>query len=485
MNSSPQNPLLHALNQQRSNPLLRGLPPRKSMRQLAMDYRHAPITPENVSQIDLQDRHALLDEFKKIIVPTTANLPIIYSLQEMFFAGLVARDPRIASNRILINELGQQKDKDLESVSWQPTFASGMVLDGITGTGKSQLIDRFASMLPQVVEHGPNDSAGWKELKQLVWLKIYMPADGTRGGLLTGAFLELDKTLGTNYSEQYASYRWTIEKKLVVFLHLLAVHRCGLLIIEEAQEKNLGSTAFSREFLTFFLRILNWGVPTVMVGNPLAFSKIRSFSQDADRFSEAGWFHLEPVMNPCSSEWTKDWIPNLWHPSLLDEPDETYTPFSDDPLDATLEGFVWRRTGGIPRLLCRLRREVQSHALRCGAPRVTAAMVDLVYRTSAKMQPAHMRIEAFSTKNWRLLVPFSDIPAHEYRRLWAPLETDSSMQVTNESPTTVVSKGRRVTKADPTGAKNGTKESLSAKAFQDGMFRGIAKAAGVDPDTKV
>jgi hypothetical protein len=457
------------------------------MLELAMDFRYAPVTQENVSEVARHDRLALLDEFKKIIVPTSATLPIVFSLQEMVFSGLIARDPRSAPNRILINELGQKKGQEIADISWQPSFAAGMILDGITGTGKSQLIDRFLSMMPQLYVHDLDEEAGWRELKQLFWLKIYMPSDGTRGGLLTGAFLELDKVLGTSYSAQYASTRWTIEKKLVVFLHLLAVHRCGLLVIEEAQEKNLASTSFSREFLTFFLRILNWGVPTVLVGNPLAFVKIKCFSQDADRFSEAGWFHMDPVMDPAAPEWTEDWIPNLWSPTLLDERDEPYTPFSDDPLDATLAGFIWKRTGGIPRLLCRLRREVQSHALRSGAPRVTAAMVDLVYRTSAKMRPAHLRIEGFASKNWRLLVSFTDIPAEEYRKRWAPPATedatDTSSQAAQSSPAAATSRRGRVTKSDPTGVKNGTPQAIAAKAFQDEMFQGIAKAAGSNLNT--
>lgn len=495
MTEQTANPLQLALDRINGNPLLAAIPEQMSVDELAEAMCFQPISSANVNAIHLKDRPRLVGEYRKIFVPTSQTLVIAKSLQQMLHEGLAQRDPNQACAKTFIYQAGQLKGQDLSKVEWWPSFAAGMVIEGITGTGKSQLMDRFLSLLPQVIEHGPNPDCGWMSLKQLVWLKIHMPSDGSRGGFLKGAFLELDKALGTDYTAQYASSRWTVERNLVVFLHLLSVHRCGLLVIEEAQEKNLSQSAIGREFITFFLRLLNWGVPTVLIGNPLAFSKLREFSQDVDRFSEGGWFHIHPLMNPHSEEWTEDWLPCLWAPTLLDHADADYAPVSDDPIDQTLAGFVWRRTAGLPRYVCRLRREVQDAALRAGATQVDAEMVDEVYRTSEKMIALHQRIDAFVRKDWRALQRFDDIPWDYFRRIWNPnppnddapdpeaalapsAKTPPNKPRQSGSPKTP--RKPRATKANPTPADALSKDQIKAKQFQHDMTQQLAKAAGVD-----
>lgn len=413
------NILQHMLHSMQSNPLVVQLPPRMTDAQLYEKLRIQPITPEAVAEIPLEQRQVLVPVFKQIFVPTPQTLKIAAHVQDMLYTGLHHRDPREEKNRRFLFESGNEKGRALQDARWWSSYASGAVIEGITGTGKSHVIDAFLRMHRQVIEHGPNEQAGWKSFKQLVWLKVHMPSDGTRGGFLQGAFLELDKALGENYSDQYKGSSWTVEKRLVVFLHLLAVHRCGLLIIEEAQERNLAVSEYGSEFLTFFLRLLNWGVPTLLIGNPLAFRLLRTFSQDVDRFSEGGWYEMHPTLNPTDNIWKNHWIPSLWLPTLLEEPDEPYRPFSEHPLDQTLEGFVWRRTAAVPRYVCRLRRAVQMHALRSGQQRITAELVDTVYRTSELMKPVWSRIEAFVRRDVSALAAYVDIPADTYRALWA------------------------------------------------------------------
>ncbi|MDO8455306.1 MAG: ATP-binding protein [Burkholderiaceae bacterium] len=491
MNSQSKNPLQLSLDRIKSNPLLAALPAQLPPLELAMALRFRPITPEHIKSIAVADRRWLIDEYKKIFIPTAQNLAIAQSLQRLIHDGLAQRDPRQNAARTFVYKAAQFKGQELSKLEWWPSFASGMVIDGITGTGKSQSMDRFLSLLPQVVSHGSNPECGWTSLKQLVWLKIHMPSDGTRGGLLQGAFFELDKVLGTDYTKQYSSTRWTVEKLLVVFLHLLSVHRCGLLIIEEAQERNLSQSTISRDFVTFFLRLLNWGIPTVLMGNPLAFSKLLDFSQDVDRFSEGGWFHMHPLMDPTSDDWIKDWLPGLWSPTLLEHADADYIPISDQPIDQTLAGFIWRRTAGLPRYVCRLRREVQEIALRSGASKITPKLIDDVYRTSEKMIVLHARIDAFVKRDWRALKRFEDIPWDYFRQLWNPfsdidekpvsesVKTGHRKSSRKEPKNPASAKKPRATKGNPTPANALSPSEIRSKKFQVSMAHRISKAAGL------
>ncbi len=472
------NPLMQALQMTEDNPLTRGLPAQRGRLQIGKDLKNRPITQKNVLQIPFDKRIQLVDTFKTIFAPTSTSIIAATEIQKLVYSGLNFRNPLIRANRDFIINTSRLKGSDISNLPWFPPAASGSVIDGITGTGKSQLIERILSLFPQIVSHGSGEEYGWKSMTQLVYLVVHMPSDGSRGGFLELAFMALDKALGTNYRKEFSSPRWTIEKLLVVFLHLLTVHRCGLLVIEEAQEQNLAGARFGREFLTFFLRIMNWGIPTVIVGNPLAFDELNNFSQDVDRFSEGGWHHLWPALSPDSKEWKEDWIPNLWLPTLLDEPDAPYLPQTKG-FEQTLEEFVWRRTGGVPRYVCRLRREVQEHALRNRIQRIDANLVERIYRQSPKMKKLHPRIDALTTKDWQALKRFTDMPSQQFRQLWGPPPSNppAPSDSSNVSATAASPSGDTAPKKKARASAGNAKPRSKGTDFQRAQMDQIRNAA--------
>lgn len=472
------NPLLAVLKDAESNPLLAQMPPKLGMLELAKAVRNRPISKENVSEIPLSRRHELVDVFKSIVVPSSAGIEFISSVQNMLYQGLMRRNPRMEANGQRIHETSEFKGAGVKNVPWFPSFASGAILEAITGMGKSQILDRYLSLLPTVIEHGVLPECQWAKLKQLVYLKVHMPSDGSRGGFLESAFLALDESIGSNYRQQYKG--WTVERKTVVFLHLLSIHRCGLLVVEEAQERNLAHTVFAREFQTFFLRVLNWGIPTVVLGNPLAFTELRSFSQDADRFSEGGWHTMLPVADPTDTEWVKHWMPGLWKPTLLDEPDAPYSPLLNGNAEPTLDHFIWNRTAGVPRYLCRLRREVQKRALFTQKA-INTEMIDFVYRNSTTFDSIRPRIEAMVAKDWQKLQVFSDIPAETFRRLWREGENNKSKLPdtacgNDDEPNQRASKPKQSTRSKKEPLKTPSHPPLDEN-FQEAQIRSLTLAA--------
>ena len=147
MKAECTNPLQFALERIKHNPLLAAIPEHMPLQQLARAMRYRPITPENVQEIDRDDRLKLIDIYKKVFIPTTQNLAIAQSLLQMIRNGLAQRDPHQANARSFIYQGGLLKGQDVSKLEWWPTFASGMVIEGITGTGKSQLMARFLSLV--------------------------------------------------------------------------------------------------------------------------------------------------------------------------------------------------------------------------------------------------------------------------------------------------------------------------------------------------
>lgn len=394
-----------------SNPLVQRLPPFMSDLELATQLSNQPFFDIDWSSVPVGRRAVLLNQLKTTFCVTEFSIRVASSLQSLLWDGLLARDPCQPSQRRLIYEIAAYDETKFKDQPWRHEFTGGITVRGITGVGKSAAVNRFLSLLPKMIQHGRNESAQWVEFRQLVYLKVPMSSDGSRGGFLLNCLGAMDEILGTDYFQRHQSKQCTVEKLLVHVLHYLALHRCGLLIIEEVQEKNMATSQFSRDFLTFFLRLLNHGVPVVIIGNPLAFAELDSFSQDVSRFSEYGDFRIDPIFEFQDEEWSEVWIPQLWGASLLDNEDE--------PIEALAE-LIWNFTAGFPRYLARLRRETLLAAIQMESSCVKREHIDIAW-ASPPMKGVRKLIVAFTSRNWRLLEGTKDIPIDQIKSQWEKL----------------------------------------------------------------
>ena len=317
-----------------------------------------------------------------------------------------------------INSTQQWHGRSVDEIPWNPVQAKGVILEGITGIGKSHIVERVLGLLPQVVDHEPKGDWGMLKLRQLVWLKVPMPADHSRRGLLASILAEMDRVLETDYYKSLMRPTNRIENLIVGVMQLLVQHRCGMLIIEEAQEANLGSKVFSRDFLNFFLRILNWGIPTMIVGNPLSFLELRTHAQDVDRFSEGGWFTMLPVWGLQSDTWTTSWLPGLWQPCLLDLVDAPFKTLDAMPEATDWPSLLWQMTGGLPRQLARLRAEVMNWALINKMSQVTTDIVFQGFVQSPKFSGVQARNRALANHDINALMGYRDLPLNQLREYW-------------------------------------------------------------------
>lgn len=425
MNNVAQNPLLQA-------PGLSSIAGWLADPQLlirALIYSPIPFAGECV--VPREQRRRLTDEYQKIFVPTYQAIQIADRMLSTLLYGLERRNPTWPEVQRWINSTQQWHGRSVDLIPWNPVQAKGIILEGMTGIGKSHIVERVMGLLPQVVDHEPKGDWGMLKLRQLVWLKVPMPADHSRRGLLASILAEMDRVLETDYYRSLVRSSNKIETLIVGVMQLLVQHRCGMLIIEEAQEANLGSKVFSRDFLNFFLRILNWGIPTMIVGNPLSFMELRMHAQDVDRFSEGGWFSMFPELGPNSPPWTKSWIPGLWQPSLLDLIDAPFTPVHAIPEATDWASLLWQMTGGLPRQLARLRAEVMDWALLNNVPQVTTDLVFQVFFQSPKFSGVIARNRALANHDIKALMGYRDLPLDQLRQYWL-----------KDSPTTIQGKNK-------------------------------------------
>lgn len=394
-----------------ANPLLKQIPLNISFSSMGLLLAHDPKVLWEGEDVEAARLPRLIGRIRRLFIVTKIAVEFALQFFELLIEGLEARDPRISQNRSRIFDTGRFKGKRLSELPWFSDSAAGMVVEGITGVAKTFILKRVLSLIPQTCAHETSQEYGWQSFTQLIYLVVPMPSSSRQGAFLLDVALGMDRALGTKYADSLRSRDFSDDKRAVLVLHWLSVHRCGALIVEECQERNLPSSVFGSDFLSLFLRAMNWGIPVVVLGNPKALSTIKTFTQDGRRFSVGHWFTMEPVWDFRAAIWTKDLVPGIWGWSPMSGKDE-HVPNRDH--------YLWKKTAGIPDFLVLLRKESLKNAARLGRDFVTMADIEEAYKGRA-MQANHPLIEALISFDPRKLSVLTDVPADAIVRRWIKL----------------------------------------------------------------
>jgi len=204
-------------------------------------------------------------------------------------------------------------------VAYNPT-GTGFAIIGLSGVGKTSAVTRILSMYPQVIVHSRyNDSP--LMLKQVVWLKLECPHDGSVKGLCMEFFGAVDRAAGTDYFELYAKRATTINlmvQRMEQIVRLLCV---GVLVIDEIQHLRLAKGGGSEKMLNFLVTLVNKiGIPVVLIGTTPAMEILQSEFRQARRSSgilgDLLWDRMENdaswdifVSSMLRYQWTRHKVP--------------------------------------------------------------------------------------------------------------------------------------------------------------------------------
>lgn len=397
----------------KTNPYLSAILDHLETDQIEERLAFSPLVGVDITSINLQDRYDLLDRMQEeLFEPTISSSEIVTRLYRLIRRGYIARDPRNASVRRRTMEIARLAGGEMSDVSWFTTYAKGMRLSGITGIGKSYELVRGLKLLPRYIEHGRNNAAGWTHLVQVVWLYVPMSHDGSLGGLLLQILVAMDEAAGTDYSKDNKLTGLSNEKLAVQIGIIFRNHGLGVLVIDELQERNF-TGAKAALAATFFLRLLNFGIPVVLAGNPYGLLALDRFAQDMRRLSSGGSFDLHP-MELTGFDWEHCYAPAMWGFNVMPEA---------SPIEDSEGRILFSYSGGIRDYACRIRTSSQRIALDLGDKAVTEEHMKQAYWGPDFSDKDRRLIEGFRDKNPLLLMDFDDIPWEYYAAKWGKLPT--------------------------------------------------------------
>ncbi len=334
------------------NPLIDACGPIPGPDDVGRRLLRLPPLPTNLQNVANHVRHHQLMAVADLFVPTRVSIELAMTIDRMLRRSYTKRSPQDPTTWAYL--YGARDPRDVTDVSLLCASAVG-----VSGTGKSVACTRALSMYPQVVEH-PRFPHLVSPFRQLVWLKVDVPASGKLVDLARVLMLETDAALNDDFFEGVLSKNlkrgpelWSlwVQRAKSCFL--------GILVLDEIQNlfrlesKRVRQQAHANdilpelkivedEVLKNILTLSNTGRIAVLVlgtyDGMAAFSKRFSTGQ---RLVQCGFHHFTP-----SASADEQYYQDYFFPVL-----RRYL-WADKPLTNSEEirQVLHQLSGGIPRI---------------------------------------------------------------------------------------------------------------------------------------
>ncbi|MGK0270772.1 MAG: nucleoside-triphosphatase THEP1 [Cocleimonas sp.] len=360
------------------NPLILALPQRadpKRMRQLLSVSVQSP----NWEGLSQSDREACIRTIRNTRIMTRQHLDFYYEVYDMLKYGYIHRNPitpetiawsyDLADSSIPLNEI----QKSSVDKSCKPTTADAVFLTGFSGNGKSTMTEHILqNLLPTIIEHSYQ---GFSE-PQVVYLKVDLPHNASRPGLIYQLLKELDRVLShTSYGD--SNYTKSVKTKtgryidvdsmVDVLVTVLVRHHVGLIVIDEFQNLQVASQRYRQEVIQLFDELSNrLYIPSVKIGTPDTFILFERNSRHKRRLGKP--FELSRLADEKAKE---RMLKALFYFQPITHPIER-----TDALDT----LIMDLTAGVPAYMVGLWEEALLEAIRSGKETISQVVIKKAFK---------------------------------------------------------------------------------------------------------
>lgn len=347
------------LQEYAGNPLYEALPQFLQAHELVDKFGRFPSISKSERNLSATQRMLAVSRLNNYFEPLPSHFEVFEQINLILRAGYAHRNPAEDTYRkALINSYRQSMEGQICPIGTSvPSTAPSFALFGVSGVGKSTVVERTLNFLPQAINHENH------HFIQVVWLKLDCPLDGSLKQLLLTILDKLDALLGTTYYKMIGRTR-TIDELILTVVKIVSMHHLGVLVIDEIQNLLDASGVGQAKMLNFFVTFANEvKIPLITVGTPRALSLLEGTFREARRVGECGTF----IWNSLSlgEEWSF-FLEGLWKYQWTMQP---------VPLTPGFSKLMHEQTQGIHALVVRLFQLSQMQAIRTGVERLTEELI--------------------------------------------------------------------------------------------------------------
>ncbi len=320
--------LEQVLPEYRDNPLIEALPDIMSDDETIAALTNTPTYSEEERNLDAKYRiHCLSRLLHDYYQPLPQHLDIEKRISVCIRQGYRNRNPAGKEYALMANESyeAMKEGRYPRPVAGYHPHASGFTIIGVSGVGKSTAVESVLAQYPQLIEHREYHGKPLP-LKQITWLKLDCPHDGSRIEMCYRFFKSVDDVIGSDYLDQYKKSRTSVGAMLTLMQRIAQEYSLGLLVADEVQHLAQAKSG-SDAMLNFFVTLVNTiGVPVILIGTSKALPILQGQFRQARRSSGHGdliWNRMKKERTWTvfvESIWSYQWIQNRvpLTPEMLD-----------------------------------------------------------------------------------------------------------------------------------------------------------------------
>jgi len=381
----------------RGNPFIEALPPIWLAEQTVRNLTVAPGFHPGERELDADYRIHCVRRLFQYFQPLATHLDIERKISIAIRQGYLARNPVTPEHARRLTygyEAIQEKNIGVYNNYPMKSTSAGFAIIGMSGVGKTTSIERILSLYPQCIEHTSYYGQPFC-VKQLVWLKIDCPFDGSLKGLCFSFFSAFDNALSTDHYKKFTA-RSTVDAMLPQMAQMSTNHGLGLLVVDEIQHLSQAKSGGSEKMLNFFVTLVNTiGVPVVLIGTTAAMSVLQSAFRQARRSSGQGALLWDRMKNDISWE---TMLRAMWQYQWTKKHTE---------LTECLRNILYDESQGIIDIAVKLFAMAQVKAIASGKEEVTEKIIREV--AAEKLLLVKPMLDALRSGDRKKILQFEDI----------------------------------------------------------------------------
>ncbi|HWP95988.1 MAG TPA: ATP-binding protein [Syntrophomonadaceae bacterium] len=392
------------LPEYRNNPLIEALPPIWSEEKVIDMLRtYVPYEPgERLLEPELRGHS--VEKLFHIFEPLDKHLELEQKLSRVIRQGYIGRSPLSPEFARTLQENYRVIDNGSYEIPVHcevGTSALSFAVIGYSGVGKSKGTEKLLKLYPKLLFH-----TNYKEielnLKQIPWIKIDCPFNGTLSGLCYSFFEEVDKIIGSDNYSRVKRQRPNIDILLGQMAQTAYLHCLGVLVVDEIQRLKKAKSENSEQMINFFVSLVNrMNVPVVLIGTAKAKAIFQGEFTPARRLTGQGnviWQRME------DDELWDLFIKSIWKYQWTDE---------ESPLTEELGHTIYEESQGIIDVAIKIYAIAQWELIVAGGGPITPDFLRKICRDN--LQLIRPMLDALKSNNIKKIAQYEDI---------APLEIE-------------------------------------------------------------